>query len=97
MINGEGATIQKYYNLQTKDRSINYKLYCVSPPFSFSSFFFHLGAKSQTESIKGKEVLEVGSGRGGGSSFMKRYLEPSRVVGADFSESQVKFCKSVSL
>src|SRR4051812_38086360 len=28
--------------------------------------------------LDGKQVLEVGSGRGGGASFVKRYLRPAR-------------------
>ena len=34
-------------------------------------------------------VLEVGSGRGGGSSFVKRYLKPRRMIGVDLSKSAV--------
>jgi SAM-dependent methyltransferase len=39
--------------------------------------------------LEGKDVLEVGSGRGGGASYVHRYLKPRRVVGADFSRSAV--------
>ena len=41
--------------------------------------------------IAGCEVLEVGSGRGGGASFVARYLSPTRVVGLDLSRQAVKF------
>src|SRR4030095_7839721 len=34
--------------------------------------------------------LEVGSGRGGGSSFIKRYMKPARMIGVDLSESAVQ-------
>src|SRR6185436_8723576 len=37
---------------------------------------YHFLAK-KTE-IEGKEVLEVGSGRGGGSSYISRYLRPEK-------------------
>lgn len=37
-------------------------------------------------------VLEVGSGRGGGADWIGRYLKPKKVVGIDFSEKAVKFC-----
>ena len=36
--------------------------------------------------LAGKEVLEVGSGRGGGASYIQRYLGPATTVGVDFSE-----------
>jgi len=38
------------------------------------------------------DVLEVGSGRGGGSNYIKRYLKPRTMVGVDFSERAVAFC-----
>ena len=39
------------------------------------------------------DVLEVGSGRGGGADYIKRYLKPKTMVGVDFSEDTVAFCK----
>ena len=41
-----------------------------------------------------RNVLEVGSGRGGGASFVKRYLNPARVTGVDLCESAVDFSMS---
>jgi SAM-dependent methyltransferase len=43
--------------------------------------------------LKGMRVLEVGSGRGGGASYIKRYLEPAAVTGVDFSANAVEFCR----
>ena len=40
--------------------------------------------------LEGRTVLEVGSGRGGGSSFIKRYMKPARMIGVDLSESAVQ-------
>ena len=40
--------------------------------------------------LRGKDVLEVGSGRGGGSSFISRYLEPRAMTGMDFSPAAVE-------
>jgi len=37
--------------------------------------------------LRGKDVLEVGSGRGGGSSFLARYHNPASMLGIDYSES----------
>ena len=39
--------------------------------------------------LEGKDVLEVGSGRGGGASYVHRYLKPRKVVAADFSRHAV--------
>lgn len=44
--------------------------------------------------LRGSDVLEVGSGRGGGSYYIMRYLEPRSVVGVDFSEKAMAFCNS---
>lgn len=43
--------------------------------------------------IEGKQVLEVGSGRGGGASYIKRYLHPMSMIGIDFSERAINFCR----
>lgn len=43
-------------------------------------------------SLNDRKVLEVGSGRGGGSYYIARYLGPKTVVGVDFSEKAVAFC-----
>ena len=43
--------------------------------------------------LAGREVLEVGSGRGGGASYVKRYLGPASVVGVDLADQAVEFCR----
>jgi SAM-dependent methyltransferase len=45
--------------------------------------------------IEGQEVLEVGCGRGGGSSYIARYLKPARMVGVDISQNAIEFCRKV--
>ncbi|MCH8024962.1 MAG: class I SAM-dependent methyltransferase [Candidatus Marinimicrobia bacterium] len=44
--------------------------------------------------LAGNEVLEVGSGRGGGASYIQRYLAPASTIGVDFSAQAVEFCKA---
>jgi SAM-dependent methyltransferase len=44
--------------------------------------------------LRGKDVLEVGSGRGGGASFLARYLEPAAMTGVDFSPQAVSLSNS---
>ncbi len=43
--------------------------------------------------LAGKEVLEVGSGRGGGASFIARHHRPARITGTDFSPQAIALCK----
>jgi ubiquinone/menaquinone biosynthesis C-methylase UbiE len=39
------------------------------------------------------DVLEIGSGRGGGASYVARYLKPKALTGVDYSDSAIQFCK----
>lgn len=43
--------------------------------------------------IKGKDVLEVGSGRGGGSDYIARYLSPKTITGVDFSKNAIELSR----
>jgi ubiquinone/menaquinone biosynthesis C-methylase UbiE len=43
--------------------------------------------------LSGKDVLEIGSGRGGGASYIKRYLNPQTLTAVDISENAISFCK----
>jgi ubiquinone/menaquinone biosynthesis C-methylase UbiE len=43
--------------------------------------------------IEGKDVLEVGSGRGGGSSYINRYLYPKKVTALDIASNAIKWAK----
>lgn len=43
--------------------------------------------------LKGKDVVEVGSGRGGGASYITRYLHPQSMKGIDFSKKAIEFCR----
>mgnify|MGYP003320205109 FL=1 len=40
--------------------------------------------------IRGKHILEIGSGRGGGASFVAQYHNPSHMTGLDYSATAVK-------
>src|SRR5690349_13350850 len=44
--------------------------------------------------LKGLNILEVGCGRGGGASYVKRYLEPATVTAVDFSSKAVELCRN---
>ncbi len=42
--------------------------------------------------LSGKDVVEVGSGRGGGASYIARRLKPRSMLGIDLSDKAVDFC-----
>ena len=44
-------------------------------------------------SLENMDVLEVGSGRGGGAHFVQTYLGARSTVGLDFSSRAVAFCR----
>lgn len=44
--------------------------------------------------LHGLKVLEVGSGRGGGAHYIKRYLQPDHMLGVDFSDKAVSLCQA---
>jgi SAM-dependent methyltransferase len=44
--------------------------------------------------LAGREVLEVGSGRGGGASWLARTHSPKRYLGVDFSAEAVALCRT---
>jgi ubiquinone/menaquinone biosynthesis C-methylase UbiE len=45
--------------------------------------------------LKGLKVLEVGSGRGGGSAYISKYLNASEMVGVDISPTAVELCNKI--
>lgn len=45
-------------------------------------------------SMAGLNVLEVGSGRGGGTDYTKRYLHPNKITGLDIAHNAVRMADS---
>jgi len=43
--------------------------------------------------LEGKDVLEVSCGRGGGTSFVKRYHRPHTLVGIDRTPQAIAYCR----
>jgi ubiquinone/menaquinone biosynthesis C-methylase UbiE len=43
--------------------------------------------------LRGKELVEVGSGLGGGCSYVHRYLQPAKITGIDYAKSSVAYCQ----
>lgn len=50
--------------------------------------YYYLAAKVPVQGLK---MLEVGSGRGGGSSAIKKYLGPQHMTGLDIASNAVNF------
>ena len=44
--------------------------------------------------FEGLEVLEVGSGRGGGAAYLKKYLKPKKIIGLDIAANAVKLANT---
>ncbi len=42
--------------------------------------------------VAGKDLLEVGCGRGGGLSYVSRNLSPENITGIDLNKKAIKFC-----
>jgi len=54
----------------------------------FIQLYHHVASAVDME---GKKVLEVGSGRGGGASYVARILKPGYMIGMDYSANAVNF------
>ena len=68
-------------------------LYPADEADRFSIHLYHIVA-SQLD-LTGKCVIDVGSGRGGGASYVQRYLGPKTTTGLDLASSAVAFCRRV--
>jgi len=42
--------------------------------------------------IKGKDILEIGCGRGGGLSYINRHFGPNSTIGIDLNKKAIDFC-----
>ncbi|HKC37434.1 MAG TPA: class I SAM-dependent methyltransferase [Chitinophagaceae bacterium] len=73
---------EKFLRLEHKDEINRYPL----------QLYHYLASKIRLE---GLEILEVGSGRGGGCSYIKRYLNPRRVTGLDIANNAIQFSKQM--
>jgi ubiquinone/menaquinone biosynthesis C-methylase UbiE len=56
---------------------------------TIQSYHF-LAVKSK---IEGKELLEVGCGRGGGTAYIANYLHPAKITGIDVAENAISFAQ----
>lgn len=42
--------------------------------------------------ISGKDILEIGCGRGGGLSYINRHFKPNSAIGIDLNKKAIAFC-----
>ncbi len=77
-----GFATDKKVNLNPSDEAERYPL----------QLYDYVAAGEGNVALRGLDVLEVGSGRGGGASYIARYLEPRMITGMDLSMSATQFC-----
>lgn len=65
------------------DKTDEPERYCIQ-------LYHHLASLTD---VRGKALLEVGCGRGGGLSYVKRYLEPASAHGVDINPEAIAFCR----
>jgi len=56
----------------------------------YSIQLYHLAATGTD--IKGKDILEIGCGRGGGLSYINRQFKPNSAIGIDLNKKAIAFC-----
>lgn len=62
-------------------------------PERYSAQLYH--AVASRAALGGKRVLDVGSGRGGGTAYIHRSLGPRETVGCDIAHQAIAFCRRV--
>lgn len=67
-------------NLEKQDELQRYPL----------QLYHYLAARTN---VQNKDVLEVGSGRGGGAHYIAKYLKPRQMTGLDLAANAVKFAQ----
>lgn len=77
------------YGFEPVEFSTRPELSADDEPDRYPLQLYHFLA--QQMDVGGKKMLEVGSGRGGGASYIARYLKPSEIVGMDIADQAVAF------
>ncbi|MFA5050582.1 MAG: methyltransferase domain-containing protein [Patescibacteria group bacterium] len=102
-LKGQSLVVNKWYNHLSKIDSkgevifLNYgyqyreklRLEKIDEENRYCAQLYHKVVSSIN--IKDKKVLEVGCGKGGGTSFIARYFKPKLIVGIDNSKAEIKF------
>ena len=56
--------------------------------------YHHLVSTVGEAALAGRDILEVGCGRGGGADYIARQLSPRSVAGVDRTRGSIKFCRA---
>ena len=81
------------YGYAKEDGSVDAPLFDDEIAEKYPAALYHLVA-SQVD-VAGKDVLDVGSGRGGGARYIHRHLGANSTTGMDLSEAVVDFCNQM--
>ena len=84
-------SIMNYGYTAIDDQSETLKLNEADEPDRYAIQLYH--RVTSAVDLTNLDVLEIGSGRGGGASYVARYLKPKTLIGLDYSESAIQFCK----
>ena len=61
--------------------------------FSYQLYHFMATGFKKNANLNGLNMVEVGSGRGGGLAYIVKNLKPLKAIGVDYSQQQVNFCQ----
>ena len=82
------------YGFDFDDQNDNPELLPKDEGERYSAQLYHAVA-SQID-LTGKILLDVGSGRGGGASYMHRYLGPKKTTGMDVASTAIALCQKLN-
>lgn len=85
----------RFLNYGFVDKSLNIKLpqneihelCCVN-------LYHYVATWNNKIKLKNKKILEVGCGRGGGSSYIEKTFQVQEIIGIDLAENNIKFCNN---
>lgn len=76
------------------DRAVSPEPLSLRPEDEPDRYFIQLYHRvAAVVNVEGLDVLEIGCGRGGGASYIKRYLRPKSMRAVDFSPKAIKYCR----
>lgn len=88
----EGALLfMNFGYAHVQDEVAPLELDSADEPFRYPIQLYH--HVLQPLVLKGKDVLEVGCGRGGGAAFLARYCRPGTLLGVDLSSEAIAWCR----
>jgi len=87
----EGEVVHTNYGYAPLDGDSGPDLHEQDEPHRFGIQLYHHVAT--LADIAGRDVLEVGCGRGGGASYISRYLGTRTMTGVDLDAQAVEFCR----